>query len=104
MKEKVIEIAGKTWRYLGQNGETNVGQLPKALKEKGELVLQAVGWLAREDKINYSIKNRRTFISLVQNELIAFNSLVYNMDQQVQAPAASNSNGNGKVKTKKVQS
>ena len=33
MKEKVIETAGKTWRYLGQNGETNVAQLGKALKD-----------------------------------------------------------------------
>ena len=52
MKEKVIEIAGKTWRYLGQNGETNVSKLGKALQEKDAIVLQALGWLAREDKIN----------------------------------------------------
>ena len=52
MKEKVIEAAGKTWRYLGQNGQTNVAQLGRAIKEKDEVVLQALGWLAREDKIN----------------------------------------------------
>ncbi len=59
MKEKVIEIAGKTWRFLGQNGQTNVSQLGKALKEKDAVVLQALGWLAREDKIDYTTKNRR---------------------------------------------
>ena len=84
MKDKVIEIAGKTWRYLGQNGETNVGQLPKALKEKDEVVLQALGWLAREDKIDYTIKNRRTFVALVDKEVRAFNSLVYNIQQDAQ--------------------
>ncbi len=83
MKEKVIEAAGKTWRYLGQHGETNVGQLGRAIKEKDEVVLQALGWLAREDKINYSIKNRRTFVSLVEGELRAFNGVMYNMDRQV---------------------
>ncbi len=83
MKEKVIEAAGKTWRYLGQKGETNVGQLGRAIKEKDEVVLQALGWLAREDKINYSIKNRRTFVSLVEGELRAFNGVMYNMDRQV---------------------
>ena len=36
MKEKVIETAGKAWRFLGQNGQTNVSQLPKSLKEKDE--------------------------------------------------------------------
>jgi len=86
MKEKIIEAAGKTWRFLGQNGETNVGQLSKAMKEKDEVVLQALGWLAREDKISYSIKNRRTFVSLVEGELHAFNAVVYHM------------NGNGKPK------
>ena len=84
MKEKVIEAAGKTWRYLGQNGQTNVAQLGRAIKEKDEVVLQALGWLAREDKINYSIKNRRTFVSLVEQELQAFNSAMYNMNRQAQ--------------------
>ncbi len=97
MKEKVIETAGKTWRFLGQNGQTSVGQLAKALKEKEEVVFQALGWLAREDKINYATKNRRTFVSLVENELQAFNSVMYNIDHQAHE---SGSNGNGKPKKK----
>ena len=95
MKEKVIETAGKTWRFLGQNGQTSVVQLAKALKEKDELVLQAIGWLAREDKINYATKNRRTFVSLVENELSAFNSLVYNINNGL------NGQSNGSPKSKK---
>ena len=94
MKEKIIEAAGKTWRYLGQNGETNISQLPKSLQEKDEVVLQAVGWLAREDKVEYTIKNRRTFVSLVEGELRAFNSAVYHMNEPIRA-------GNGKSKAKK---
>ena len=89
MKEKVIATAGKTWRFLGQNGQINVRQLPKALQEKDEVVLQALGWLAREDKIDYTIKNRRTFVSLVEAEVRAFNSQVYNMNQEIQTTAAS---------------
>jgi hypothetical protein len=84
MKDKVIEAAGKTWRFLGQNGETNVSKLSKEIKEKEPVIFQALGWLAREDKINYSIKNRRTFVSLVETELQAFNSLMYNMNEQIQ--------------------
>ena len=82
MKEKVIEAAGKTWRFLGQNGQTNVSQLAKSLKEKDEVVLQALGWLAREDKIDYTVKNRRTFVALVEKELRAFNSAIYNMNEK----------------------
>ena len=93
MKEKVIEMAGKTWRFLGQNGQTNVNQLAKALKEKDEVVFQAIGWLAREDKIDYTIKNRRTFVSLVDSELRAFNALVYNMDRQVASEEHASDNG-----------
>ena len=82
MKEKIIETAGKAWRFLGQNGEANVDQLPKVLKEKEHVVFQALGWLAREDKLNYSTKNRRTFVSLVEGELQAFNSCMYNIQSQ----------------------
>ena len=81
MKEKIIEAAGKAWRFLGQNGQTNVSQLAKSLKEKEEVIFQALGWLAREDKIEYTVKNRRTFVSLVERELRAFNSAVYHMNR-----------------------
>lgn len=79
MKDKVIDIAGKTWRFLGQNGETNVAQLPRLLRENNTVVLQALGWLAREDKINYTTRSRRTFVSLVEREVGAFNELIYKM-------------------------
>ena len=79
MKDKVIETAGKTWRFLGQNGETNVSQLPRLLRENDAVVLQALGWLAREDKINYTTRSRRTFVSLVEREISAFNDLIYKM-------------------------
>jgi len=79
MKEKVIETAGKAWRYLGQNGQTNVNKLSKAIKEKDEVVLQALGWLAREDKIDYTVKNRRTFVSLIESEVRVFNNCMYKM-------------------------
>ena len=92
IKEKIIETAGKTWRFLGQNGQANVGDLAKSLQEKDEIVLQALGWLAREDKIIYTIKNRRTFVALVEGELRAFNSVVYHMNGQAHGA------DNGKVK------
>lgn len=79
MKEKVIDTAGKTWRFLGQNGETNVAQLPRLLRETDTVVLQALGWLAREDKISYTTRSRRTFVSLVTKEVTAFNDLIYKM-------------------------
>lgn len=64
MKERIIETAGRTWHYLKDNGQTNLVLLPKRLKEKTEVVNQAVGWLAREDKVQYIEKNGKTFIAL----------------------------------------
>ena len=75
MKEKIIETVGKTWRALGEQGESNVSDLAKAVNEKEDIVNQSIGWLAREDKINYSLKRNKIFVSLVESELQAFRNL-----------------------------
>lgn len=68
MKDKIGETAGKTWKFLKEKGEVNIAQLPRNLKEKSAVVYQAVGWLAREDKIEYRTKATKTFISLAESE------------------------------------
>ncbi len=99
MKEKVIETAGKTWRFLGQNGETNVNQLPRLLRENESVVLQALGWLAREDKINYTSRSRRLFVSLVEQEMGAFNDFIYKMGTPpVELEAQKRTRAKGKTK------
>lgn len=76
MKNKIVEVAGKVWETLGEKEDVDILKLPKILKEKGEIVYQALGWLAREDKINYHNKERRTFVSLSYDEREIFkNSL-----------------------------
>ena len=72
MKDKVIETAGKAWRTLGENGESSAREIAKTIKEREDIVNQAIGWLAREDKINFVTKRNETLISLVQSELDAF--------------------------------
>ncbi len=66
MKDQVIETVGKTWQYLKDNGETGLVVLPRRLKERSELVHQAIGWLAREDKLRYREENGRSFVSLTE--------------------------------------
>lgn len=68
MKNKIGETAGKIWKVLKKKGELNVTQLPKVLNEKSAVVYQALGWLAREDKIDYKIKAAKTFVSLSESE------------------------------------
>ena len=100
MKEKVIETAGKTWRFLGQNGQTNVAQLPRLLRENESVVLQALGWLAREDKINYTMRSRRIFVSLVDQEMSAFNECIYKMGSQPVELAVQKQQNRAKGKSK----
>ena len=82
MKDQIIEAAGKTWKTLGEQGEANIDQLSKIINEKEPIVYQALGWLAREDKINYTSKNNKTFVSLVESELKAFNETFDNAQTQ----------------------
>ena len=82
MKEKVIEAAGKIWKILAEKGEQNITQLPKVLKEEEVIVYQGLGWLAREDKINYTVKNKQVVVSLVESELRAFKNTL----KSAQAP------------------
>ena len=65
MKTRIGEMAGRVWKTLGEKEEVAVSKLPQILKEKGEIVYQALGWLAREDKIDFRKKGGKTFASLI---------------------------------------
>lgn len=73
MKDKVIQTAGKVWRTLGEKGPISIAQLAKLLKLKADITNQAIGWLAREDKIKYVQKGASTFVCLVDTEQQMFN-------------------------------
>ena len=107
IKPLVRDFEKEFARYIGVKNAVAVNSgsdalkmalLAAGVKEKDEVILQALGWLAREDKINYTIKNRRTFVSLVEGELRAFNSVVYHINEQA---SSNNGSGNGKLKAKK---
>ena len=58
MIHQIGEIAGKVWMFLKQNGESNLNQLKKGIKADPNVTLQAIGWLAREDKLRIEKKER----------------------------------------------
>ncbi len=72
MKEKLIETCGRLWNELGARGETSAYELSHTLKEDEEMVNLALGWLAREDKVQCSKKRRERVFSLVASELEVF--------------------------------
>ena len=68
MKEEIGNLAGKIWQLLNEREEASVTQLSKILEEKSPIVNQALGWLAREDKVTYRTSGARTFVSLAESE------------------------------------
>jgi Winged helix-turn-helix domain (DUF2582) len=68
MKEKIGEAAGKIWNILRENEEVALSQFPRMMKEKTLIVHQALGWLAREDKIVYRAKGNKIYVALIESE------------------------------------
>jgi hypothetical protein len=52
------QTAGKVWSFLEEKGEANLTQIKKGVKVDPNLILQAIGWLAREDKLQIEKKER----------------------------------------------
>jgi hypothetical protein len=64
LKTQIGETAGEVWRLLSDEGPQTSAQLKKKVKVKGEVVDYALGWLAREDKIDFLQEKRTTRIQL----------------------------------------
>jgi hypothetical protein len=62
--EQIGEAAGLVWQTLQQGGRMSFTKLFKEVAAPRDLVLQAIGWLAREDKIEIEELVRGKTISL----------------------------------------
>ena len=61
MDAKEIGVAaGQVWEYLAEHGETGRTELKRELDMNDFLVAAAIGWLAREDKVNF-VESGRSF-------------------------------------------
>ncbi len=58
------ETAGTVWQTLSKNGPMTIAKLVKAVREPRDTVMQALGWLAREDKICIEDEGRARMVSL----------------------------------------
>ena len=61
---QVGETAGKIWHLLNEDGPITVSQLKKKLNGSGELVNFALGWLAREDKVDITQQKKVFTVAL----------------------------------------
>jgi hypothetical protein len=61
---QIGETAGLLWKALSENGPMTAKKLEKLIGQPHDIVMQAIGWLAREDKICVEEKGRTRNISL----------------------------------------
>lgn len=61
---QIGNIAGVVWHALDENGSMTAAKLVKQVGESRDLVMQAVGWLAREGKVQIEDSGRSRVISL----------------------------------------
>lgn len=61
---QIGETAGAVWQYLSDNGESSLATIKKELNVSADLLLAAVGWLAREEKLEFAISGKTAKLSL----------------------------------------
>jgi len=61
---QVGETAGKIWQLLNEEGPQTFPQLKKKLDGSGELLSFALGWLAREDKVDITQEKKIVTVAL----------------------------------------
>lgn len=58
-------VSGAVWEYLTENQPVTLSKLARDIDAPRDLVMQGVGWLAREGKIQFEKGPRSKLVSLV---------------------------------------
>lgn len=61
---QIGELAGVVWHALDNDGPKSLSKLAQEIDAPRDRVMQAVGWLAREGKIELQESKRRRTIAL----------------------------------------
>jgi hypothetical protein len=64
--ERIGEVAGLVWRALADNSPLSTSKLVEEVGEPRDMVMQAIGWLAREGKISIQDHGRAKKVALLQ--------------------------------------
>lgn len=63
---QIGETAGLVWRLLDEEGPMSITRLTKTIDAPRDLVLQSIGWLAREDKLLFEETSRGKLVSILR--------------------------------------
>ncbi|HDM36364.1 MAG TPA: hypothetical protein ENG09_03805 [Candidatus Syntrophoarchaeum butanivorans] len=58
MEERIGITAGKVWHLLSERGELALTNIVKEIDEPPSMVYMAIGWLAREGKLEFMASRR----------------------------------------------
>jgi len=64
MQQEIINAAGMIYNYLTEKCEVSMSKMKKDLDLAGNFAEMGLGWLSREDKIQYNQKARSISVSL----------------------------------------
>ena len=64
MNNRIGEMAGHIWQQLDQQGPMTVNRLKDSVGVPSDLLHQALGWLAREDKLSFQKNGKMIKIAL----------------------------------------
>lgn len=64
MKHTIGELAGKVYSFLEKEGKSSVSEIGKKVSGSRSKVNMAIGWLAKEDKLEFIDEGRGTGIKL----------------------------------------
>ncbi len=62
--DQIGEVAGQIWHLLNEHGPLTLTRLVKDINAPRDVVMQAVGWLAREEKLAIEEESRSKIVSL----------------------------------------
>ena len=68
MQALIDSAAGTIWRYLNEHGEVALGKLKQGTKLSDQLLFAGIGWLAREDKLNFTTESRSVSVCLREHK------------------------------------
>ncbi len=63
--DRVGEIAGEVWHFLDKQGNSSLTQVSKEIDAPRDQVMLAIGWLAREGKVDIQENGRSKSVGLI---------------------------------------
>lgn len=64
IQEQIIESAGQIYNYLSNKGEVSISKMRKDLSLNDNFTEMGLGWLSREDKLEYTQKAKSVTVKL----------------------------------------